>query len=1265
MDTKKTILTPFNLKLLKTNSLTQDTTLFNGDTVSQVYLGLSDNLELTNKLRNRLFWIANNVRGNNILDVGTSQGIMPILLAREGKNVTAIDIDETSLDFARKELKKEDEATRERVIFKRESFVDIDCKGLPFDAIIAGEIIEHLVKQIDFFEICARNLHNRGQFIVTTPFGINPHWDHKITIFPKELVDNIEKFFEVSDFIMDEGYIKIIGYKKNKNIKKIKTEEILEKTEIAIYNSQEQSFKQNAEKNYMIEMRDELIEEQKDKISSLEKSVIKSGRELSKLNKKLERKTIEISKIETEILASSESYKNQLLKIINKKDLLLFEKLNNYIDQKIAEQKNKNAASLENYENRLLKIIEKRDQLLLDKINNSISSKIAAYANKNMTMPKKENVLLDIRKLNPSRLNRNGAVELTEAAITFNFDLVPSTSYEIILNFDGNTPNKYDEVLAAFAFFDIMGNKITPEIQQLQSSEKVGLFTYLRPNKFAFNTYRINFDVPFGVQSVIMGVLIWNINNTKYYMFPNIEISQQQRNINKIDVKNDTTIFSKEVVKKGEKVSIYYYPLGINFTNVEEIRFNLNKNIRFHIPVEQADFIELYPDLYTEDHRNQKAILLVVSFRDEASKLIPFNSAYLSTSEKYANHTYLIPEKKIEFLLPKRCSSIFVDILKWNSNHDHQLTLPLKIKKYRNSNGRASIWQMKNYIQPQPTINKANPNVIAILDKFSETILSYDLNLTLPTPKDYKILLEQNKFDFVLIESAWFGNNKSWSSAMTDTKNQKHNILKDFIKEAKLKNLKVVFWNKEDPPNFEKFIHTAKLCDFIFTTASECINEYKKICGNNNVFPLSFFAQPKIHNPIGRILNPEPKIAFAGSWYSGQLSKRREQMEMLLDAAMLFDFTIFDRMSEWNGDKKFHYPSKYEKHIQPSLTYDEMLAVHKNFEIFLNVNSVDDSQTMFSRRIFELLACSSTIISTPSRGIEKIFGNTVQVVKNKKDAENKITEILNYPHKQKIINHKGYREIHLKHTAKDRIDYIHKKLSIPYAHRRTKKLVTWAAPTNRPENIPKIAENFYRQSYKDIELIIGLNKDNIDIETIYEQFDHDPRVKVLKIPEKNSLGFVLNSIINESNGDYWFKIDDDNIYLENYTLDMTICFDYSCSSVIGKQAYFCYLESSNDLIIRNPKSEHQYVELVCGGSIACEMSVFKHNTFEDVSVGEDTKFLKNHIKNGNKIYSTDCFNFVSVRHESKMKHTWKADDEELIKGSKWFSKGLSFDLFKA
>ncbi len=225
--------------------------------------------------------------------------------------------------------------------------------------------------------------------------------------------------------------------------------------------------------------------------------------------------------------------------------------------------------------------------------------------------------------------------------------------------------------------------------------------------------------------------------------------------------------------------------------------------------------------------------------------------------------------------------------------------------------------------------------------------------------------------------------------------------------------------------------------------------------------------------------------------------------------------------------------------------------------------------------------------------------------------------------------------------------------------------VTWAAPTNRPENLKYIVENFQRQTYPNLELVVALNSDAFDIRDVEAAFGGDPRVKVLSIPEDRTLGDVLNATIDAMTGDYWSKIDDDNVYLENFTLDLILPTQYVDARIIGKHAYFIYLEASDELLLRRPGASHQYTPFCSGSALAVHASLLQEVRFPSETVGEDTIWLKECVEQGERIYSPDIFNYAVVRKADKSRHTWQEVDDALRRGAQFVAHGLDLDAIRA
>lgn len=190
--------------------------------------------EFGKKVRDRIHWITQNVYGNEILDVGCSQGIVPILLGREGKKVLGLDISASAIADAEKYLSKEEPETQNCVSFEKDNFF-LKTFTKKYDTLILGEVLEHITDVEAFFKKAVSTTKDNGRIIVTTPFGINEFIDHKRTFY---LLDFIK--FQENGVIIDEikffgKWIGIIYIKTNEREKVELTEDLLSDFEEALY----------------------------------------------------------------------------------------------------------------------------------------------------------------------------------------------------------------------------------------------------------------------------------------------------------------------------------------------------------------------------------------------------------------------------------------------------------------------------------------------------------------------------------------------------------------------------------------------------------------------------------------------------------------------------------------------------------------------------------------------------------------------------------------------------------------------------------------------------------------------------------------------------------------------------------------------------------------------------------------------------------------------------------------------------------------------
>lgn len=167
----------------------------NHDQINEVYYGRAMGTASQRANRERIHWICEQAAGKKILDIGCSQGIVSILLGRTGFEVTGIDVESVAIEYAVKELQKEEDEVSEKVKLIHANALTYDFGAEQYNTVIATEIIEHLTQPHLLYEKIFEILIPNGKVIITTPFGIMDYQDHKRTYCLSSLLNEIHPYF--------------------------------------------------------------------------------------------------------------------------------------------------------------------------------------------------------------------------------------------------------------------------------------------------------------------------------------------------------------------------------------------------------------------------------------------------------------------------------------------------------------------------------------------------------------------------------------------------------------------------------------------------------------------------------------------------------------------------------------------------------------------------------------------------------------------------------------------------------------------------------------------------------------------------------------------------------------------------------------------------------------------------------------------------------------------------------------------------------------
>ena len=176
--------------------------------------------EVMRKTRERLHWICSQVWGSRVLDVGCSQGVGPVILARMGYVVDGIDINPEAIAFANDQLTKEPADVQSKITYAVGDFGKfVPPKDKKYDVITMSEVLEHLVRPQDFVRRAYSVLPEKGRLIVTVPFGIMDDPDHRQTFYLASIYSLLHPLFEIASVKILSDWIGLVGRRRAEETK--------------------------------------------------------------------------------------------------------------------------------------------------------------------------------------------------------------------------------------------------------------------------------------------------------------------------------------------------------------------------------------------------------------------------------------------------------------------------------------------------------------------------------------------------------------------------------------------------------------------------------------------------------------------------------------------------------------------------------------------------------------------------------------------------------------------------------------------------------------------------------------------------------------------------------------------------------------------------------------------------------------------------------------------------------------------------------------
>ena len=1103
------------------------------DRVFDAYYGKLGN-KFMHQTQRRIHWICKNVNGQNVLDVGCSQGIVPILLARENIKVTGIDTSPRSIEEAKQYLKNEPIHIQYNVSFINADFLSYNFSDIQIQTVIISEVLEHLTQPQRFIAAAAKLLPKNGQLIITVPFGINNFIDHKNTFYLLEPFKIINQHFEIQKIEILGKWLGIVASRR---------EAFLNPTDITLTQLQ---------------------------VEQLENAFFQIERNMQD----------ELNLVQTKLTNANQKYRDATQQINELKQRIAQEQTARKEDAKALEnaqvQSAENEAKLQNERNLLLQQVEQ--------------FQLQNQHDKN-TFHEMEKRLVDLQvncNIHQERLQEANQ-KYCDATQQIN-DLKQRIAQEQAAREEDAKALENAQMQSAENEAKLQNerNLLLQQVEQL----------HVRLEKLN------------GINSALD-------NANKKYRFATKQLEELKQNLSKKGQEFHLT----EKLLKQTREQLEQSNLKYRKVTGEVVPSLKNQLERLHQQKIQADEQVIKTRatlsfqlgyLLIEHSKSLRGVITLPSALWQWRKEVLKRREKAKQRQKAleisipAPYTLLPENKNFNTQLDKDKQQSLTTLLPVAGVATSIIDSPITIK-----NTQSDLHQLK---------------VACIMDEF--TFNSYQPECTLQqlTPENWKEELDTFQPELLFIESAWRGKDELWGNKVGHTSQE----LQGIVAWCQERQIPTVFWNKEDPIHFETFLTTARLFDYVFTTDIDCIHRYKAALGHNHVYLLPFACQPVNNNPI-ETYERKDAFCFAGAYYVKYPERTRDLGNFVRTLPNFRPLEIYDRNFGKN-DTNYQFPSEYQSFIVGTLPFNQIDKAYKGYRYAINLNSIKQSQSMFARRVFELLASNTITVSNFSRGVRLLFGDLVITTDNGSEMVNQLNKMANDETQSRKLRLAALRKVMQEHTYEHRMAYIVSKIK---GHKQDIPLPTIAvlSVVNSEIELDNILHCYQQQHYTKTRLLV-ITQRNIKIPTSASK----PDIQIIPFSEVKE--HTLHKIIgNDTN---WLAtMVPQDYYGPNYLLDIALTTRYSKAEVIGKgAAHYTFVD--NIPILQHPEAAYQPTQQLPVRSAAIRLCMI-----EDIPVSEWLNNLSEKVWTTANGLAIDEFNYCRNGSEASLHNVIAAAVDDL------------------
>lgn len=515
------------------------------------------------------------------------------------------------------------------------------------------------------------------------------------------------------------------------------------------------------------------------------------------------------------------------------------------------------------------------------------------------------------------------------------------------------------------------------------------------------------------------------------------------------------------------------------------------------------------------------------------------------------------------------------------------------------------------------------------------------------TPGNWQIALREARPDYLLVESCTRASSGLWPNVSQESHARR---LKDFAVLARRAGVPSIYWHTSGISPSATEAELISHFDFVASSDEEICETLHQMGLDAKHLPPAF--SPEQFNPFShpRITPPKNRILFDGVARMLREPATAAILEHFADENLaIFESQLL--VPAYNLDRFRNH--KLAKAVIGNISQTQIQDLFKQESAYLLIVGSGNGLSQSLRfRALQAQACGLPVIRIDQS--QQTADDCGKQFKMLEEALEYWRYLRHNPFEREREGHLAWRRSHQNNTFLHRIRAIHSWLGFPDPMPAEK--ATIITPSMRRENFAHTLAQYESQSWPEKEFIYVFNGAPKQTPALEGRAD----VKILNVSEDHATGMAMNAGLAAATGNCVFRLDDDDLYGENYVADRMIHFrEFAIDSLSSARVGWTFGNGVARISKKaGPPEDNTMLAFGSamfrlaafpGGSIALRRDFASRINFLNPAYAHaDVSLLGNAMlfAPASAHLRTNAFNMCVVRgHPAR--HTWSASREEI------------------